>query len=224
MTTARQVKRLFGPLLTRHDDLYLNGHWLMVKPVRHVLRGILIERTGEAGRFRPWWAVGYLCEPAETIPLNWATRIRQPGDNQLWFWDDPTIGRDLFAAIEEQALPRLRAIQTLDDFVTFASDKERFSLTAFTGYLLSRVCVDVARGDLEAARDACAQIHVRRARWANSDMAEDFERITGTLCPLLATDDRAGMAQLLHEWEAYTVDKLKLRDIWEPTPFPLEER
>lgn len=26
----------------------------------------------------------------------------------------------------------------------------------------------------------------------------------------------------LHEWEAYTVDKLKLGDIWEKTPFPLE--
>ena len=54
------------------------------------------------------------------------------------------------------------------------------------------------------------------------ELHEEFERITGVLCPLLASGDRAGMARLLHEWEAYTVDKLKLRDIWEPTPFPLE--
>jgi len=54
MTTVRQVMKLLTPLLKRHDDLYLNDRWLIVKPVRHVLRGILIERTGEAGRFRPW--------------------------------------------------------------------------------------------------------------------------------------------------------------------------
>lgn len=30
------------------------------------------------------------------------------------------------------------------------------------------------------------------------------------------------MARLLHEWEAYTVEKLKIGQIYEPTPFPLE--
>jgi len=55
-------------------------------------------------------------------------------------------------------------------------------------------------------------------------MREEFERITGVLCPLLASGDRVAMARLLHEWKAFTVDKLKLSDIWEPTPFPLETR
>ncbi len=148
--------------------------------------------------------------------------IHPPVAGRLWYWDDPSVRDDLFAAIEEQALPQLRAIQTLDDFVAFASDRTRFSITAFSGYLLRTVGVDIARGDLDSARAACAELATGRTRWSMPLMREEFERITGALCPLLASGDRAGMARFLHEWEAYTVDKLKLRDIWEPTPFPLE--
>jgi len=137
-------------------------------------------------------------------------------------WDDPSLQAALFAAIEEQALPQLRTINTLDDFVALASDRKRFSLTAFDGYLLRKVGVDIARGDLAAASATCAVLASGRTRWSMPLMRAEFDRITGTLRPLLAAKDQAGMARLLHEWEAYTVDKLKLRDIWEPTPFPLE--
>ena len=53
-------------------------------------------------------------------------------------------------------------------------------------------------------------------------LSEEFDRVTGELCPMLAANDRAGMARLLHQWEAYTVEKLKIGHIYEPTPFPLE--
>jgi hypothetical protein len=34
--------------------------------------------------------------------------------------------------------------------------------------------------------------------------------------------DRAGLARLLHSWEAETVKNFKIEHLWEPTPFPLE--
>jgi hypothetical protein len=34
--------------------------------------------------------------------------------------------------------------------------------------------------------------------------------------------DRAGLARLLHEWEAYTVKNFKIEHLGEPTPFPLK--
>ena len=42
------------------------------------------------------------------------------------------------------------------------------------------------------------------------------------LCARLMADDRAGLARLLHEWEAQTVKNFKIEHLWEPTPFPLE--
>jgi hypothetical protein len=41
MTTVRQVKKLLTPLAARHDDLELVGRWLYLKPVRHLLRGLV---------------------------------------------------------------------------------------------------------------------------------------------------------------------------------------
>jgi hypothetical protein len=219
MTTLRQVKRLLIPLIRRNGDLAPYGRWLILKPVRHVLRGILIERTGEASRFRPWWAVSHLCDPLDSFPLNWATMIHRGG---LWQWENPTIQEELFEAIEQQALPTLRAIESLADFVEFASSKERFPLTAFDGYLLRKAGVDAALGNLDSARAICRELATGRTRWSMPLMREDFLRVTETLCPLLESGDRPAIARLLHEWEAYTIEKLKLQDIWEKTPFPLE--
>ena len=108
---------------------------------------------------------------------------------------------------------------TLSDF---ASSKERFSLTAFDGYLLRKVGVDIARGDLDGARATCAESPPDARSGRCSLMRDEFVRITGALCPLLASNDRPAMARLLHQWEAFTVDKLKIGHIFEPTPFPLE--
>jgi hypothetical protein len=219
MTTVRQVSRLLLPFTERHSDLALVGRWLFLRPVSHLLRGILIERTGEASRFRAWWAVAPLCEPELLFPLNWAVGIKP---TSRWTWSNPKLREELYSAIEGQALPGLRAIQTLDDFVAYASSKDRFSLTAFDSYHLRKVGVDAARGDLEAARNTCAELIGGRTKWSTPSMREEFDRVTGTLCPLIAADDRQGMARVLHEWEAYTVEKLKIGHIYEPTPFPLE--
>lgn len=71
MTTAAQIKKLLRPVVDRYDDLTLVGRWIILKPVRHLARGIVIDNTGEAKRFRPFWAVIDLCEPLERFPLNW---------------------------------------------------------------------------------------------------------------------------------------------------------
>lgn len=125
MTTVRQVKRVLSPLLERHNDLAIVGPWLMLKPVRHVLRGVVIDRRGEASRFMPRWAAMSLCEPRTTFPISWGGMIR---GSSGWYWSNPTLQDDLIKAIEEQALPPLRAIRTLDDFFAFASSRETFPL------------------------------------------------------------------------------------------------
>jgi hypothetical protein len=53
-------------------------------------------------------------------------------------------------------------------------------------------------------------------------MQEEYDRITKMLCPLVAANDRPGLARLLHEFEAGSAKDMKLDKIWEPTPFPIE--
>lgn len=54
------------------------------------------------------------------------------------------------------------------------------------------------------------------------DIDEEHLTTARAFGPLLATDDRAGLARLLHEVEARTVKRIGLEDLWEPSPFPLE--
>ena len=114
MTTARQARKFFAPLVDRHDDLFVSGRWLILKPLRHVLRGFVLGRTSSADLLSPRWAVANLCEPQDTFPLSWGEMLCQDG-HPSWSWDDPNLQTELFAAaIEGEALPRLRAIETLE--------------------------------------------------------------------------------------------------------------
>jgi len=45
---------------------------------------------------------------------------------------------------------------------------------------------------------------------------------TRALVTLLDAGDYAGIAALLHEWEAITARNFRVEHIWEPTPFPFE--
>ena len=126
-------------------------------------------------------------------------------------------------AIEEQALPLLRPIKTIDDFVGFAT-KERFRHTHLDLYEHRKIFVDIARGDLDSARSICEYMATDRAKrlYLPMKMDEEYDRITKELCPLIAKRDRAGLAHLLHKYEEGSVRAMKLEKYWEPTPFPIE--
>ncbi len=220
MTTLRQIKNLVAPLVARHSDLAFLEHRLILKPVRHVMRGVLFERSAEARRVYPTWFIMHSCQPLQSFADTWTARIRHHG-NYTWAWDDPLMATDFHATIEEQTLPFLRSIETLDDFVV-ATGPDHFLLNSLDAFPLRKVVVDVARGDLDAARSICAKLLTGRSMWSAPDMREVFSMIVEALCPLLAVDNRAGLVRQLREWEAHTARSLKIESIWEPTPFPLE--
>ncbi|MGA8989933.1 MAG: hypothetical protein WB500_06050 [Rhodoplanes sp.] len=224
MTTAAQVKKMVQPLLARHTDLALVGRWIYVKPVHHFARAILIDRTAYAEEFEPQWAVIHLFQARKTFSLNWGEflaneRSRRRG---LWFMSDPDVEASLIEALEQQALPKLRAIETLDDYLAFVA-RHMFGPKLFD-WPQCRIIVDVALGKLDSARSICKENlprwSVDRPNYDEDDKAEN--RRLRELCAKLAEDDRTGLARLLHEWEAYTVKNFKIEHLWEPTPFPLE--
>jgi len=101
--------------------------------------------------------------------------------------------------IERHALPQLRAIKTLDDYLAFVS-RHMFRHKLFE-WPHCKIIVDVALGDLAAARSLCREKlqhwSVDRPNYDEDDRAEN--RRLRELCARLAADHRAGLARLLHE-------------------------
>lgn len=220
MTIISQVKKAVQPLLQRNHDLALVGRLVVLKPVHHILRGVYIDRSSIPDEFMPTWAVVFLFKPEASFSFNWGGRLYNPSPG---FWDvkNPATPEEMCAAIERVALPILRPIQTIDDFVAFTS-KERFPHGCLERDKLRKIYVDVARGDFESAREFCPEA-VDGATTAKIEwIRETLERIAKTICPLLAANDRAGLTQLLRDCESSSVTSLKLEKYWEPTPFPLE--
>lgn len=221
MTTIAQVKQMVQPLLQRNSDLALVGRLVVIKPVHHILRGVSISRSLDPNLFVPKWAVIVLFKPRERFMFNWGEgNYRVRPERQVWNINDPQASISMCQEIERVALPLLRPIQGIDDFVGFTT-KENFDWMALDYYRDWKLFVDVARGDLQAARDACAFFATNDAN-DSPDTRERYDSITKTLCPLLAANDRSGLAGFLRDCEAYSVKKMKLEKFWEPTPFPLE--
>jgi hypothetical protein len=129
-----------------------------------------------------------------------------------WVAYDPKIAREMCDVIEQQALPMLRSLASIDDFVAFASDKTRFIWTYLGSNYFNEPFVYAARGDFEGALAVCRNLPMLGS---TRPQIED-------LLPRLAGGDREGVAQLLHGWEAGSVKRLKLEKFWERTPFPIE--
>ena len=87
---------------------------------------------------------------------------------------------------------------------------------------MEKLYVDIALGKFEEAEE-CAEIFLNKIGWwTGSNWDEEHKIIRESVLPLLRARDRAGLAALLHGWEAITVKKLGLEKYWQPTPFPLE--
>jgi hypothetical protein len=214
------VDALVQPLLAAHSDLALVGRLMVIKPVRHIVRGIYIDRCSDSRRFKPKWAARFLFDPWDSITLNWAGDIPPP-EIGLWRLGMPGLKEIFQETVEKTALPLLRPIVTIDDFHNFASP-QRFPVTTLANHPLRHVVFAAGRGDFAAADAALARLMVVPNAWSTPAFAEEYDRVTRVLRPLIAARDRLGIGKLLREWEAWSVRKMKLESIWEPTPFPVE--
>ena len=53
-TRPADIKRYLKPLLKQRNDLVLMGRCLMIRPVRHLRRGVFLDRTSDKYGFRVW--------------------------------------------------------------------------------------------------------------------------------------------------------------------------
>lgn len=222
MTTANQVKKLVKPLLARNPDLALVGRTILIKPVRHLLRGIVVDSTRSANIFAPHRAAIFLFEPKTTFSLSWGKTLYRHRSKELWDFDDPDMPAEFLEKMESEALPILRRIETLNDFVAYTRDRA-LSQNTIDQHPLSRVFIEIALGRFDLARKTCAdQDDAQSREWFNLLAPDDYQLVMDVVRPLVVAEDRPALARLLHEWEAASVKALKLEAHWEPSPFPFE--
>ena len=223
MTTKAQVKLATRQLLDHNHDLELVGRLAAIKPVNHVLRGVYFDRNSDVESLRLVYGVVFLFEPDAQFSFNWCRDIYRPRPG-VWNIHDPSLQSMLREEVERIALPSLRPVCSLDDFVDYVSEAN-FPSTPLTFYKIRNIFVEVARGNLAGAIALCDYFTSDRAqRYYGGFMQEELDFVRKRLCPLIRADDRAGLVAFLHELEEAAVRKLKLEHLWQRTPFPLEER
>jgi len=219
MPSAQQIKKALQPLLRRNPDLALLHRFVVIKPVHHIQRGIYFK-SGSGDRFDPFWTVNVLFAPRlGSFGLTWAREVYASPLRSGFHSYHSDVSEILCEQIERVALPLLRQVQTIDDFVAF-NTAERFPMQQLDAFPAVKIFVDIARGDIEAALKIWES--KKRSSGFASDWPKTYELITKTLHPMLVANDRAGLAQCLGDFELTEVKERKLEKFWEPTPFPLE--
>ncbi len=221
MSTIAQVQKVAAPLLERHPDLIMVGRAIVVLPVTHIVRAIRLNGSSGRGAFNPGWGATYLFRRRDHVGYGWICDFMS---RIYGIWDvaHPDHQRVFMEMAETEALPALRAMKTFDDFLAFTS--QDISFTPWNRYPLGRLIIQSALGDLDGGRRTCAGLWNPKAIPDEEHGRDEYLFIARSLCPLLAKDDHASIARLLHEWEAFSAKTFKLEKYWQPTPFPIERQ
>jgi hypothetical protein len=204
-TRPADLKRYLKPLLKQRSDLVLIGRLLIIRPVRHLLRGVFFDRTSDKYQFRMWRYITPLFPVKEGVsyrkeihPVTW--QVWQPHFNDL-----------LFDSLAEDIFDHVGQISTLGDFareldVTYLDGRTRFQYTRIAAFALAGLREEATRLVDELERSD------RDNYWRHSAKTQRafLERKADDLC-----------AEFRRK-EADAAKELELGSVWEPTPFPAE--
>jgi hypothetical protein len=197
-TRPADIKRYLKPLLKQRSDLMVTDRMLLIRPVRHFLRGAFFDRTSDKYKFqilpylKPLWSPSWRLEILGSI---YGTAVWHPHFEPVL---NDTLQRDIFTP--------LGTITTHDDLVGALADKVNFFTT--------RVCALVLAGERERAEECVRDLEKSKYAARCQDRIESARE-------LLARDIKEVCVEF-HAREAKTVEAMKLQSIWEPSPFPVE--
>ncbi len=227
MTNAKQIKQVFGPLAAQYDDLkQIGSHYLWLRPVRHVALRVLIDRSSHKDFCTPQWTMLQTFIPGTDLltSIGYSGYLHRPASSRVaeWVWSDPTMIEDLLSVIATDALPRLRAIDSLSAFWAFYTDGTDRKVPRWPE---TRLIFHIALGDLDSARALCETLEpkLREDRYPDVAWFQQRRRMVLSVAEPLRAGDRAALATILHRWEADNIRGTKIEPYWEPTPFPLED-
>lgn len=247
MTTVRQIKALFRPLVSRNLDLRLIGRDLWLVPVRHVAFRVTIERSSYADDFYPQWNMTSIAgadhdyhEHSEwnhgqfrpekyppSPPEYWKDPELMKEVHEInrkkrsWSWSRSDVIEEFCTVVEADVLPLLRSLAPYERFAAFYR-----SSIAPTGLHWPDIgmYIDIADGALEPARkrwDECAFMYETGRDNPSPRVQRKRAKFLALGDPLRA-GDRAALATLLRRFEAENVEGSPYQSHWQPTPFPLD--
>ncbi len=196
-TRPTDIRRYLKSLLEQRSDLALVDRYLFVRPMRHLLRCAVLDRTSDRYQFRLWRS----CKPLYA-PNGSVADILHDGAFAVW---QPHFEPLLMATLVEEVFEPLGRITTLTDFSSRPGGSTPFLFAQVTSLVLAG-----ERGPRSCPRRRDRARHMsiwpRRCRQHWEHISADIER-TCAEC---------------HEKEAETVKAMKLERFWEPSPFPVE--
>ena len=205
-TKPSDLKRYLKPLLEKRDDLVLVDRLLLIRPVRHLIRGVYFERSGD-DNFRGWSHVNPLYAPTgqgtgDTFGDYYQMpycKVREPHFQPL-----------LIDSLAEDVFAKLGHIARLNDFAEFPGPTQ--DRTFFLG---ANVISLVLAGERDRAAEFVAQYlnDGAHTETAKDLIRQQWERVSG---------DIEKVCEEFHAREAATVKALNLEHVWEPSPFPVE--
>lgn len=197
-TRPADIKRYLKSLLGERDDLVLVGRHLLIRPVRHILRGALFDRTGERTRFQIWPYLNPLYEGPGSVGYDQS--IHDP----LWDVTAAYFMPLLLDALQHDIFAELGTVTTLEGLARrLEGDRDKIS-----PYVVALLLA----GRAQTASEIMDQLEARDPIWKRW-LAKERQ--------LLDRDIKAVCAEF-HEREERTVQELKIASIWEPSPFPAE--
>jgi len=226
---ATTLKRMLSPLLAKRSDLVLVGPLLLIRPVRHLMRGAIFR----------WRRGGPICRAAPYI-----RPLYQP--SELFFEDaifsgsieSPDFEAMLFDRLAADVFAPLGRITTIDDFINSTWGEKLWADDLFPSLMLSRGIKHASaltakigashQRDLAEARILLAATDPsdREARSFRDSEVKEAEKAVEQVADrqaLLAKGSAAVFAHYRH-WETKVAAGYKIAEFWEPTPFPAEQR
>jgi hypothetical protein len=200
-TSKADVRHYLRSLLKQRSDLVLIGRLLLVRPVRHVMRGVYFERTADKCQFQIWPYLKPLCG-GNPQGLGFRNSIHD-GKWHVWL---PHFQDLLMDVLAQDILGPLGKITTLDGLAAALPDP---------GLQSMRVLAFVLAGERERA---VAYVDEVEQRAGDSDRIRSW--VEGER-KRLERDINEVCAEA-HATEAQTARALKLQDAWEPSPFRVE--
>jgi hypothetical protein len=200
-TRPTDIKRYLKPLLQKRTDLVLIGRALIIRPVRHLLRGAFLDRTGDKYRFQVWRYFEPLMGGGRSV--GYGNFIR----SMAWSVWQPFFEPLLLDSLAEDVFDYVGEMTTFDDFAgALEGREESYSM---------RVIALVLAGQRERAVEVVNEIE---RSYPDDRYWQPWVKAQRTFMER----DITSVCEGFRRKEAKTAKELKLGDIWEPAPFAVE--